>query len=127
MDPAKLPLQAYTSRRSGYRANGRPRKRWTDNIADNKKTWNDHDMQHKRPETENYNSPRRCTADVDKIRPGTALKTKNFFADRRKDQIMIPPGMTDIAIKKLFKDHLPIRTTSVRFGCLHKMSFQLVT
>ncbi|BFZ15028.1 hypothetical protein BsWGS_18067 [Bradybaena similaris] len=34
MNPAKPPLQTYTSRRPGYRAKGRPRKRWTDNIAE---------------------------------------------------------------------------------------------
>ncbi|BFZ17615.1 hypothetical protein BsWGS_20654 [Bradybaena similaris] len=34
MDPATPPLLAYTSRRSGYGAKGRPRKRCTDNIAE---------------------------------------------------------------------------------------------
>lgn len=34
MDNNKLPVKAYNQRRSGFKAKGRPRVRWIDNIKD---------------------------------------------------------------------------------------------
>ena len=34
MEPNQIPLRAYISRRSGFRARGRPRVRWIDNVTE---------------------------------------------------------------------------------------------
>ncbi|BFZ22891.1 hypothetical protein BsWGS_25930 [Bradybaena similaris] len=65
MDPATPPLQAHTSRRSGYRAKGRPRKR-TGNIAEILRKHGMTDAAQKGLRQKTTTPPRCFTAQVEK-------------------------------------------------------------
>ncbi|BFZ02875.1 hypothetical protein BsWGS_05914 [Bradybaena similaris] len=67
-DPTKPPLLVYTSRWSGYRAKGRPRKKMDRQYCrDIQKTWNDHDRCNTKGQRQKTTSPHNAfTAQVEK-------------------------------------------------------------